>query len=719
MGHVSMDRWTPWLCGAAAAFGWFAGIAAGESTLPQLVGFSIAPSSVDSSAGPASFTISISAQDSGAGFGNNAASNGSITLSLVSGATVISHQGLPITSGTGANPSFQFALTVPQFTPAGTYAINLTLTDTASNTAVFSAATLQGLGFSSSVTVTESAFGSLTLSASTVTLAASGGGGSVQAIASNAGFAWTASSSASWLTIISGSPGTGTGTIDYFASANNSSSQRTGVISVSGQTFTVTQSAALSSLNTTAGPLAFSYQTGGATPPAQTINAFSSGSPLNFTATAASSGNWLFVSPANRVTSAALSVFVNPSGLAAGTYDGSVTVSSPQSVNGSQTEPVTLTVSGGPVVTVTPNTLAFSYQLGGSATPAQTLSIAAGAATGFSASASSTGAWLAVTPASSTTPDSVTVSVSAAALASGMYSGSVMISTVSGTQTIPMTLVVGTGPALVVNPSSFIFFDTIGGVIPDGQTLSLSGSASGLSYTATASSAQGWLILATSSGITPAGLVVKVNPVNLAAGQYSGSIMLTPTAGALQVVPVTLILSAQSFTVTPASLMFSVQSGATSTPAQLLSVTPANPVTPLTVSARTEDTQQGWLSVTPAGSFTSGTVVVTVNPTQLTAGAHVGVVTVDGGGVSQTIAVTVFVSTAFTVAPASVAFFSQVGGTAPTAQTLAVTVSPGSLELFSIRCQHGRMVVGQSFEWDYTRQSDDRGQSGRPDSRRV
>jgi hypothetical protein len=135
MGHVSMDRCKPWVWGAAAALGWFAGIAAADSTPPQLISFNVSPSTVDSSAGPGSFIVSITAQDPSNGFGGNASGNGGIALSLGSGTTVISRQGLPITGGTAANPVFQFALTVPQFTPAGVYSISLTLTDNASNTA--------------------------------------------------------------------------------------------------------------------------------------------------------------------------------------------------------------------------------------------------------------------------------------------------------------------------------------------------------------------------------------------------------------------------------------------------------------------------------------------------------------------------------------------------------------------------------------------------------
>jgi len=51
---------------------------------------------------------------------------------------------------------------------------------------------------------------------------------------------WTATCIASWVTITSGSTGTGNGTVNYSVAANNGS-QRTGIITIAGQTFTVKQ----------------------------------------------------------------------------------------------------------------------------------------------------------------------------------------------------------------------------------------------------------------------------------------------------------------------------------------------------------------------------------------------------------------------------------------------------------------------------------------------
>ncbi|MCX5821946.1 MAG: BACON domain-containing protein, partial [Deltaproteobacteria bacterium] len=55
---------------------------------------------------------------------------------------------------------------------------------------------------------------------------------------------WSAASNASWITITAGSAGTGNGTVSYSISANITESNRTGNMTIGGQTFTVTQNGA-------------------------------------------------------------------------------------------------------------------------------------------------------------------------------------------------------------------------------------------------------------------------------------------------------------------------------------------------------------------------------------------------------------------------------------------------------------------------------------------
>jgi probable HAF family extracellular repeat protein len=60
-------------------------------------------------------------------------------------------------------------------------------------------------------------------------------------VAASSGCAWTATSGSEWITITSGGSGIGNGTVNYSVSANTGVSQRTGVIKIGDQTYTVTQ----------------------------------------------------------------------------------------------------------------------------------------------------------------------------------------------------------------------------------------------------------------------------------------------------------------------------------------------------------------------------------------------------------------------------------------------------------------------------------------------
>jgi len=96
----------------------------------------------------------------------------------------------------------------------------------------------------------------------------------------------------------------------------------------------------------TATPTALSFQAveGSTSPPSQTLNVLKS-SDKTLTWTSSDSASWLSVSPTTGsiTSSAQLSVNVNPTGLAAGTYTGTITVTVTK--GGSVLVPVTFTVT--------------------------------------------------------------------------------------------------------------------------------------------------------------------------------------------------------------------------------------------------------------------------------------------------------------------------------------------------------------------------------------
>ena len=227
-------------------------------------------------------------------------------------------------------------------------------------------------------------------------------------------------------------------------------------------TIPVTLQVSVGVLSAAPASLAFTQIVGGNAPAAQTIAVTGAGSsPLNFTATASNTSgvNWLTVTPAAGSTPATLTATVNGSNLSQGTYVGTVTISSTGAAGSPLNIPVTLTVSSTPSISLTPATLSFSYQAGGTAPAAQTVQVASSsgalAFTAAAATTSSSGNWLTVSPASGTTPGTLTVGVTPAGLVADTYTGTITVTAAgagNSPQTLPVTLVVT--PALTPLPTT-------------------------------------------------------------------------------------------------------------------------------------------------------------------------------------------------------------------------------------------------------------------------
>jgi len=78
------------------------------------------------------------------------------------------------------------------------------------------------------------------ISSTSQTFLDAGGNGNIT-VTTPSGCTWTAISNASWITITAGSSGNGNGTVNYSVAANTTPKSRTGIITVAGQTFTITQ----------------------------------------------------------------------------------------------------------------------------------------------------------------------------------------------------------------------------------------------------------------------------------------------------------------------------------------------------------------------------------------------------------------------------------------------------------------------------------------------
>jgi hypothetical protein len=174
---------------------------------------------VTQAAAPCTFSLSPTSQSAASGGGPGSfavATSSSCSWTATSNAAWLTVTGSP--GGTG-NGTVNFSAAANQ--------------STASRSATI---TVNGQTF----TLTQAGACSFAIAPGSQSVAASGGTGSF-ALTAAAGCAWTASDNASWITLTTPTSGSGNATIGFSVPANPNSSQRTGLITVGGQTFTVSQ----------------------------------------------------------------------------------------------------------------------------------------------------------------------------------------------------------------------------------------------------------------------------------------------------------------------------------------------------------------------------------------------------------------------------------------------------------------------------------------------
>jgi len=309
--------------------------------------------------------------------------------------------------------------------------------------------------------------------------------------------------------------------------------------------------------------LTFTYSVGGPNPSDQfvTPTTTTAGLPYTVSVKTDNGGTWL-TTGAGALTPVPLDVAVNPAGLQPGTYTGTVTFNLPGVANNPQTLNVALNVTSNPTLTSNPNAatgVAFNYQIGQPAPAVQTVSVdSTVGALGFSLSANQTTTsngvnWLLVgTPSSGSTPATFLIGVDPTGMNPGQYTGTLTLSA-AGTNpiSIPVTLNVSNVaiPLLTVLPQS-LTFTRQGQTITAPQTVTVGTTGASVSYvlsgSVTTPAGGSWLLVSSPSGPassgSPSSFFVGVTPGGLPAGQFSGTITVTPTNGAPAVViPITLI----------------------------------------------------------------------------------------------------------------------------------------------------------------------------------
>jgi uncharacterized protein (TIGR03437 family) len=380
----------------------------------------------------------------------------------------------PVTGSTASGSNVLTVSVLPGLLSAGSYAGTITLTATGSATVANSPVTIP---VTFQVTSTTLSAGPSSLSFTQTVGGSAPASQSLQITTNGTPVNYTAVASVvqspatipSWLSV---SPGTGTTPATLTVSANGANltaGTYSGSVTVSAPntaqvsvpvTFTVNAG----SISASPSSLSFTEPAGAPSPATQTVTLTTTPASLTYslsvTMANGTSANWLSATPGSGGT---VIVSASSAALGTGSYAGSVIITASGATGSPITIPVTITVGPAQSLAVTPPTLAFSYVLNAPAPAAQTVTLTS---TGGSApyavmtTTADGSTWLQVTPASGTTPATLSVSISTAGLAAGNYSGTVTLSSTTAAQTATFT--VSLTVAAVPTP-------TIGGVTNAGS----------------------------------------------------------------------------------------------------------------------------------------------------------------------------------------------------------------------------------------------------------
>lgn len=400
-------------------------------------------------------------------------------------------------------------------------------------------------------------------------------------------------------------------------------------------------------------------------------NLFAGGMDWSAAAATSSGGNWLSVLPVSGTASpsSTVTIAVNTSGLAVGTYRGTITISAAGAAGSPMVVPITLTL--GETVAARPGVSAqflrfFAIQ--GDASPAsQSLSITSPSSGTLNWAATATtsagGEWLTLAPASGAAPSTLTAAVSPANLAPGLYLGIISVrNTVSG-EVFPVAVsLVVSAPTSLLLPSqtAFVFNAVQGATSLAPQTLSIFNGGQGtMSWNNQAVLPAGgnWLTLAPLAGSSAAGaravtpVSINVNPSGLTPGAYGAVLVITAAGATNNPALATVLVNVQrpgtppAPVVEPAGLVFVAAGGSAAAQQTINLSSTGGSAMPFTIAARTPD-GSAWLSVSPTTGqvAASGQVVpitVTATPARLPAGVRQGTLTITpAGGAPVDVAVT-------------------------------------------------------------------------------
>ncbi|HYM12001.1 MAG TPA: BACON domain-containing carbohydrate-binding protein [Bryobacterales bacterium] len=286
--------------------------------------------------------------------------------------------------------------------------------------------------------------------------------------------------------------------------------------------------------------VSFSALAGGAAPPPQSLSLSVPAGMAWAASVSAGGNNWLSVTPASGTGPATLTVTVTVDGLSAGFYSAQIVVSAGGALSSAT---ISLNLTG---VNVTPATLSFSAVAGGAIPAPQNVSLTGGAGLGWRATISAAAAsnWIALSSSAGNFPALVSVFVSPAGLAPGVYSAQITFSAGGVSRQVAVQLTVTGQPQIQASPAQISLAGPAASSVPLCASVTISGT-NGAALDWSAASTASWLSVSPASGRSPSSLGLCVSAAGLAPGNYSTLVTVTASGpGGSQVITV-------AFTATP------------------------------------------------------------------------------------------------------------------------------------------------------------------------
>ncbi len=382
------------------------------------------------------------------------------------------------------------------------------------------------------------------------------------------------------------------------------------------------------------GSLTFTAQEGGANPASQSFNVAEAAAG-NIAFTAAETAPWFGISTTSGTTPQDVSVNVDITGLAPGTYTDSVMVSSGDAVNSPVYEVIHLTVTPSPKnLVVSPTPLNFNAIEGGSNPLAQSFTVSEQSGAAISFTANESAAWFSLTGVTGTTPDDIQVNVDIAGLAPGTYTDSIEIASgdaVNSPVYEVVNLTLAPSPkTLVVAPTVLNFTAAEGGASPASKTFNVSeqGGAA-IAYEADRVTVPStWMSLTDSTGTTPGTVTVNVDVAGLTAGSYLDTVFVSsPDASngpiAVQVnLTITQVVT-YSLVAAPDTVDFTTTVGTSPSPEAIV-VSEAGGGNIAYNATKTA----AWLALTAGTGVTPDSLMVTVDASSLSVGTYTDTITI-------------------------------------------------------------------------------------------